>query len=105
MPTAGVEIARQEWEESYRRLEEEARASGSRDALFEQVEVLTDELKRRVGQWFTLEQLAEAYAGAEAWSRDVIGERAPAKGWPRTLALVEGAAFLVYSRGAIDYAP
>jgi hypothetical protein len=102
---AVVDIARQEWLESHRRLEEETRDPRRRAALLSQVEVLMDELRRRVGQWFTLEELAGAYAGAESWSRDVISERAPTKGWPRTLAVVEGAAFHLYSRGAVDYRP
>src|SRR4051812_37026637 len=105
MPPAGVEIARHEWEESYRRLQEEARDRADRDALLAQVDALTDELKRRVGQTFTLEELADAYAGAEAWSRDVVAERAPARGWARTLSIVEGAAFHLYARGAVDYEP
>jgi hypothetical protein len=105
VPAAGVEIARHEWEESYRRLQEEARDPVARGELFAQVDVLTDELKRRVGQTFTLAELADAYAGAEAWSRAVVAEHAPIRGWPRTLAFVEGAAFHLYARGAIDYEP
>jgi hypothetical protein len=106
MPAAGVEIARHEWEDSYRRLQEEGqRDPAAREVLFAQVEALTDELRRRVGQTFSLEQLADAYAGAEAWSRDVVRERAPSRGWARTLSVVEGAAFHLYARGAIDYEP
>jgi hypothetical protein len=37
--------------------------------------------------------------------RDVVEERAPGPGWPRTLSLVQDAAFHVYQRGAVDYAP
>ena len=54
---------------------------------------------------FTLRELAESYAGAEEWSRAVVAEQAPAPGWPRTLSLVEAAAFHLYSRGAQDYLP
>jgi hypothetical protein len=54
---------------------------------------------------FTLRELAESYIGAEEWSRAVVAEHAPAPGWPRTLSLVEAAAFHLYSRGAQDYLP
>jgi hypothetical protein len=38
------------------------------------------------------------------WVRDALAELGLA-GWARTLSLVEGAAFHLYSRGAVDYAP
>ena len=70
-----------------------------------QVDAVTAELRRRVGQTFTLAELAAAYAGAERWSRDAVASSAPPAGWPRTLALVEAAAFHLYARGAVDYTP
>jgi hypothetical protein len=66
---------------------------------------VTDELRRRIGQTFTVEQLAIAYDRADAWVRDAVSEHAATPGWPRTLALVEDAAFHLYQRGAVDYAP
>ena len=100
-----LEAVRQEWEEGHRRLEDEVRDPARSDALLAQVEVVTGELRRRLGQTFTLGELAEAYAEAETWSRDAISERAPASGWPRTLAMVQDSAFHLYSRGATDYTP
>ena len=104
MPVSVVTV-RQEWEEGHRRLEALAADRRVYARLLEQVEILTDELRRRVGQTFTLAELADAYAGAERWSRDAIAERAPAPGWLSTVALVEAAAFHRYQRGAIDYEP
>jgi hypothetical protein len=104
MPVS-VDTVRQEWEEGSRRLEAMARDRPKYERLVEQVEVLIDELRRRVGQTFTLEELADAYAGVERWSRDAIADRAPAPGWPATLSLVEDAAFHRYQRGAVDYEP
>jgi hypothetical protein len=69
-----------------------------------QLQAITTELRRRVGGTYTLRELVEAYAGAEHWARDVLSEQST-PGWPRTLTLVEGAAFHLYSRGAVDYAP
>ena len=100
-----VETARAEWEEAHRRLEGHADEPQLYARLLEQVEAVTAELARRIGQTFTLAELAEAYAGAERWTRDAVVERAPAPGWPRTLTVVEGEAFYRYQRGAVDYVP
>jgi hypothetical protein len=100
-----LETARAEWEEAHRRLESYAGEPELYARLLEQVEVVTDELARRVGQTFTLAELAEAYGGVERWSRDAVAERAPAPGWVRTLSVVEGEAFRRYQRGAVDYEP
>jgi hypothetical protein len=103
--SVSVEAVRQEWEEGNRRLEALARDRRTYVRLLEQVEVLTDELSRRVGQTFTLAQLADVYIEAERWSRNAIAERAAVPGWPTTLSIVEDAAFHRYQRGAIDYGP
>jgi hypothetical protein len=100
-----VETARAEWDEGHRRLESYADQPEVYARLLEQVEAVSDELAKRVGQTFTLAELVEAYGGAERWSRDAVAERAPAPGWPRTLSVVEGAAFHRYQRGAVDYEP
>jgi len=97
---AEVESARREWADGHRRVLDE-----HDERLLAQVEEVAAELRRRVGGTFTLRELAEAYVGAERWSRAVVAERAPAPGWPRTLSLVEAAAFHQYARGAQDYEP
>ena len=103
---AEVESARREWEEGHRRLLEQTREDATTaDRLLAQVDVVAAELRRRVGGVFTLRELAEAYARAEEWSRAVVAEEAASPGWPRTLSLVEAAAFHLYARGAQDYVP
>ena len=102
---AEMESARREWEEGHRRLHEEASRDAQPERLLAQVDAVAAELRRRVGGTFTLGELAAAYAGAERWSRSVVAEQAPAPGWPRTLSLVEAAAFHEYARGAQDYEP
>ncbi len=99
-----IENARREWEDGRRRLFL-VDDTGERERLLAQVEVVTEELRRRVGGPFTLAELTRAYAGADSWSREIVSQRAPAPGWPRTLSLVEATAFQLYSRGAIDYVP
>ena len=100
-----IDVVRREWEDGYRRFEAASRDPVAADRLRAQLEVVTGELRRRIGQTFTLEQLALAYERADAWARDAVSEHAATPGWPRTLALVEDAAFHLYQRGAVDYAP
>ena len=100
-----IEAVRHEWEDGYRRFEAALRDPVAAERLNAQLDVVTDELRRRIGQTFTVEQLAIAYDRADAWVRAAVSEHAPTPGWPRTLALVEDAAFHLYQRGAVDYAP
>jgi hypothetical protein len=100
-----IEVARQEWEEGSRRLEA-AREDGLRyRQLLELLELVLDELRKRIGQTYTLAELAAAFGRAESWAREVVQERAPQPGWPRDLTLVVAAAFDAYQRGATDYEP
>lgn len=100
-----LQSARRDWEAGYRRLLAESEDPVLRERLFRQVEVVIEELRRRVGSTFTLAALAAAYADADAWMRLTLAERAGAPDWPRTLALVGDAAFHLYARGAVDYEP
>jgi hypothetical protein len=103
MSTDGTTLIRQEWEEGDRALERERGDRRRYERLLDQVEVVTDELRRRVGQTYTLDELAHAYRDAERWAREAVEERAPSSGWPRDLSLVLAAAFFAYQRGAVDY--
>lgn len=105
MSTAELESARREWQEGHARLLELGSDRATQERLLAQVEAVTDELRRRLGGTYTLSELSRTYAGADRWSREAVAERAPAPGWPRTLSLVEAAAFHVYARGALDYEP
>ena len=100
-----LDVVRQEWSEGNRRFEELARDPVARPRLLAQLEVVTDELRKRVGQTFTLDQLAGVYGGADDWVREAVEERAAGPGWARTLSLEQYAAFHLYQRGAVAYAP
>jgi hypothetical protein len=94
-----------EWEESARRLEASAGDPDRYEALLAQLELVTGELRKRVGQTFTLDELAQAYGDAERWAAAELAEREDVPNWwPQTLATVLGAAFHAYARGATDYA-
>jgi hypothetical protein len=96
-------LVRQEWEEGARRLEAERDDARRYRRLLEQVDVITEELRKQVGHTYTLAELAAAYRDSERWGREAVEARAPSTGWPRDLALVLAAAFHAYQRGAIDY--
>jgi hypothetical protein len=100
-----VEIARQEWVEGSRRLEAAREDDRRARQLLELVELLLDELRKRIGQTYTLRELVAAYDESERWAREVVEERAPVPGWPRDLTIVLAAAFDAYQRGAVDYEP
>jgi hypothetical protein len=100
-----VSIARHEWEEGSRRLEAARDDDDRYGQLLALLNVLFGELRKRVGQTYTLAELADAYGESERWARGVVEERAAAPGWPRDLTTVLAAAFDTYQRGAIDYEP
>lgn len=97
---------RQQWEEGNRRLQSKA-SDPAYPQLLEQLEMATDEIRKRVGERFTLAQLAEAYRASdhEHWLREAVEERSGGPGWARHLAVVQDAAFYLYARGATDYSP
>jgi hypothetical protein len=101
----GLETARQEWEEGLRQLEAQRGDRARYGRLLAQVEVVTDELRRRVGQTYAVADLARSYGDAETWARDALSERAPTPGWARDLTMVVAASFHAYQRGAVDYQP
>jgi hypothetical protein len=100
-----LDVVRSEWEDGYRRFRELCGDRVAADRLSVHLELVTDELRKRIGQTFTLEDLAARYAAADEWVRDTVSERAPTPGWPRTLSIVQDAAFHLYQRGAVDYKP
>jgi hypothetical protein len=102
--SADLESTRLEWENAYRDFAEVSRDAALEERVRMQLDAVTTELRRRVGGTFTVRELADEYVRADAWAREALAEQAT-PGWPRTLALVEGAAFHLYARGAVDYAP
>jgi hypothetical protein len=105
LPMSQIEVTRQEWEEGSRRLEA-AREDGRRyRQLLGLLELVLDELRKRLGQTYTLGELVAAYGDSERWAREVLEERAETSDWPRDLSLVLAAAFNAFQRGAADYEP
>jgi hypothetical protein len=102
-----IAAARHQWDEGKRRLADEGLDTARSRHLLLLVDAVTAELRRRIGQTFTLGELAELYDGAEEWVRDVIRTSAPPKSRAgiRDTALVQDAAFSRYAQGASDYRP
>jgi hypothetical protein len=99
-----VELARQQWEDGLRRVETRSVDPARYERLLGQVDIVSNGLRQRVGQVFTLAELADAYDGADEWARALIDDADPEDpaDEPGTVA---DAAFHLYARGAADYTP
>ena len=102
---SSVDAARQQWEEGSRRLSSEASNPAAYEVLMDQVEAVTEALRRRIGERFTLAQLAAVYGGADSWVYEAVAERASRPGWTAKVSVAQDAAFHYYARGATDYSP
>ena len=100
-----VETARHQWAEGNRRLSDAASDPDAYETLIAQVEAVTEELRRRIGEPFTLSQLADVYAGDDGWVYEAVTERADRPGWTGKVSIAQDAAFHLYARGATDYEP
>src|SRR5437660_10804740 len=96
-----VELARQHWRDGLRRVE----SSAQYDRLMEQVDVVAGGLRQRVGQVFTLAELADAYDGADEWARALLDDDDPDAAPVAEPGTVADAAFHLYARGPADYRP
>jgi hypothetical protein len=102
-----VASARHQWDDGRRRLAKEGLETARARDLAVLIDAVTDELRRRLGQRYTLADLAAAYDGAEDWVRDLVLRSAGPKfrAGVRDTALVQDAAFARYAQGASDYEP
>jgi hypothetical protein len=103
--TVDLELARQQWRDGNRRLED-ARSDRQRyRQLVEGTDRVVDALRRRLGQSFTLDELAAAYGGADNWVLELLEDADPDGTVPFEPGTVADAAFHAYARGAVDYRP
>jgi len=102
-----VDVARLQWDDGLRRVEGAAREEPRYQHLSLLVDAVVDELRRRVGQTYSIAELASVYRGSEDWVREVVRDAAPPKAQAgiRDTAVVQDAAFARYARGATDYRP
>jgi len=100
-----LELARQHWQDGNRRVERARGEGGRYQRLVEDVDIVVAGLRKRVGQTFTLADLAVAYDGADDWVRELLDESDPEGPPPTEPGTVADAAFHAYARGAADYRP
>jgi hypothetical protein len=99
-----VELARYQWDEGRRALERARRDRVRYGQLTREVEIVTAALTRRIGQVFTLGELAAVYESADRWVLEAIHEAFPERA-PTEAATVADAAFDAASRRSSDYTP
>jgi hypothetical protein len=97
MPYA-VENALYEWQEGERRLGGASEAA--RADLDRAVEVIHEELRRRLGSSFTLDELADYYSAGTDWANELAARQAAGS----DAAAVVDAAFFRYARESSNYA-
>jgi hypothetical protein len=99
--------ARNQWDEGKRRLAGEGEDTARSRHLDLLVDAVVDELRRRIGQTYTLGDLAGTYEGADDWVRDIIVTSLPPRprAGVRDAAVIQDAAFARYAQGALDYSP
>jgi hypothetical protein len=100
-----LELARHQWEDGHLRVEEARHDRRRYLALMKQVDTLVAALRGRVGQSFSLADLAKAYDGADDWAQSVLAESDPEAPVPLEAGTVADAAFHAYARAAADYRP
>ena len=96
------ETALPQWEQGLRRVE---RAPGDQRQTLERVTArIVDELRRRLGGPFTVDELVELYDLGTSWCSDVAIAAAPHDPDAWEESVVADAAFARYLREASDYA-
>jgi hypothetical protein len=100
-----LESTRGEWADGYRRLQAASSDRAQYERLLAEVTLVLEQLRRRVGQTFTLSELAASYGDADRWVLETLEVAEPPPGWPARSTTVQDAAFHLYSRGAVDYKP
>jgi hypothetical protein len=96
------ESAREQWEAGLRRLEE---AYPEQVLTLERVtHEVHNELRRRLGGHFTLDELVDLYDEGTGWCTDLAVEVAPDEPFAWDARVVADAAFGRYARAAADYA-
>ena len=66
--------------------------------------MLAEELTLRIGQTFTLEQLADSYEQSGRWALEAVHDAFP-ENLPADISTATDAAFDLFARRASDYSP
>jgi hypothetical protein len=96
------ETAIQQWRDGERRLA--AAPAQERPALERVTSRIHDELRRRLGGAFTVDELVDLYDGGTSWCLDIAVAVAPGAPWAWDARTTCDAAFARYVREATDFA-
>jgi hypothetical protein len=99
---ADFDVSRFQWLEGERRLREAL--PDERMAMDRVTDRIVQELRRRLGGPFTLDELLDLYAEGTAWCTDIAYAAAPGAPWAWDARTTADAAFGRYMREASDYA-
>jgi hypothetical protein len=99
---SSYETAREQWEQGQDRL---ADAPPEQQPTLERVtRAIQNEIRRRLGGAFTLDELVDLYDAGTSWCTALAVEEAPDEPYAWDARIVADAAFGRYARGARDYA-
>ena len=101
---ADLDLARHQWEEGRRAVERARIDRFEYTRLTRRMDVVGAELTRRIGQTFTLSDLAGLYEGSDRWILETIDDAFPDER-PGEVSTAADAAFDLYARRASDYEP
>ena len=93
-----------QWEEGATRLRELGGDSRAGRSAWRAVEVIRDELRRRIGPTFSAQQLAELYGRGTDWCLEAARTAMPMEAVDLDPQAIVDGAFFLYLRGAWDYA-
>src|SRR5206468_1902225 len=96
------DAAIQQWREGERRLDRAERAEAR--VLERVTQRIYEDLRRRLGGAFSVDELVGLYAEGTAWAEDLAKQVAPADPWAWDARTVVDGAFARYVREASDYA-
>jgi hypothetical protein len=99
-----VENAVFQWEDGYRKLEGARSEPALYRTLGRTVLAVQDELRKRLGSTFSVEELARVYQEDGIWGLEVALEATPEEGELWDTSAVIDAAFYLYMREAADFA-
>jgi len=103
--TSATDLVRHEWAAGYRRLEAERETPAHYQALQAQLDSITAELRRRLGDVYDLDRLAAEYRHADMWVHRLYADLPAVAQWAPGLTIATDAAFHLFARRAQDFAP
>jgi hypothetical protein len=99
-----VDNAVLQWEDGYRALKAERPGTSAYRALGRAVVAIEDELRRRLGSSFSIEELAALYREQDDWALELAMRALPDDSHLSDTATIIDAAFYLYMREAVDFA-